>query len=275
MQTTENNELEELYLALEAFSNEANFAVNIGNFVARKSANLVLNINKGLKRLIAWDFPLFEDLSPSTTRFYLNRGVDYSEHVKLPVGKPFGLKVEMIDYTTVLLGRAVVLNEIVDVVIEDSINRIASYINDPSLRAERRFTSLNKVDLEKLKKEETKYFLNTRQADGLFGELYNSFNDFITAEETMLQLRAKIEDGRLDKVKAKVENLNVLSETLIKAIEKKDVLDHQKPSREFIKHLSEELLYVAKCIEYYSIQMARIIETNNVLHETEKQLRSL
>lgn len=275
MHTTESVELNELYAALEAFSNEANFAVNVGNYLTRKSANLVLSIRKGLKQLITWDFPLMEDLEPGTTSFYLSKGVDYTTHSEMPVGKPFGLKVEMVDYTTVLLSRAVVLNEIVDRTIEGCINIVGSYINDPTLRAERRFNvSISPTaDLEQLRKEESKYFLNTRQADGLFKDLYNSFQDFITSERNMLELRARIEDGRLEKVKAKVENLNLLSETLIKALDDKNA--EVKPSREFVKHLGEKLLETAKWIEYYSIQMSRIVETNNVLHSTEKELRKL
>ncbi len=277
MDIDKKNDLEKMYLALEDFGNEAGMIFNASNYVKRKGSNLSLSIKKGLKYMFTWDFPLMEDLNPSSTKFFLNSGIDYSENSNLAVGKPFGLKVEMVNYTTVLLGRAVILNEIIDIVLDGTIHLISDFINNPELKNERRFNFSNKIsaNLERLKREEIGLFENTRQADGLFKDLYNSFNDFITSENNILLLRQKINDGRLELVKAKVEELGLLSEALFNGMENAATDNATAPSKEFLKTISDELLYVAKMVEYYSIQMSRIVETNNVLHETEKQLRTL
>ncbi len=271
------NDLEQLQIALEEFSMEAGFISSVGNYLARKGSNLSLSIRKGFKYMFTWDFPMMEDLNPNSMQFFLNRGIDYSEQSKLPVPKPFGLKVEMLDYTTVLLGRAVVLNEIVDHVVDGTTNMVSSYINDPTLRSEKRFSNLNRisVDLEQLKKDESKYFNNTRQADGQFGQIYNSFQDFIKSEQNIQQLRLMIDDGRLDKIQVKVDNLARMAEGLIEGLGRNVEDPKAKPSREFTKHLSDELMYCAKWIEYYGLQLTRIIETNNVLKGTEDILRKL
>lgn len=271
---TNKNDLETMLIALEEFSNEAGFVSNTGNFISKKMVSLAVVIKNGFKQLFTINFAPMEDLNPIATKLYLDRGIDYSEHLNLALAKPVGLKGELLPYTTTLLERGVILNSIVDKVLANTNRFVNDCINMESMWQDRRFTINNRLDLDlkDLIKEESKLFENNRQGDGLLKHIYNSFEDYRVCADNLIKLRAKIEDGRLEHVKSRTMDLNNSLGVLLELLNEAGA---DKVSKDFRKVLSEEIAYVAKWIEWYGIQLTHIIEVNNCIHSHEREFRKL
>ncbi len=273
----EAGNMETLYETLEMVSNEAQFIGNFVNYFNRKSANITVGIKEGFKYLTTYNYSPMETLNPVQTKFFLSSGIEYLDLKDFVGAKPFGLRVEMLPYTTELVKRVSLMTAVIDVLVKETTSTVANFVNNPTLRSERRFQSKAKmaVDLESIKREESKFFGTTRQAEEKFQSLYNSFNDFIQCENNLVDIRRDLKEGRLVELKTSLENLVALTSTLLEQAGQTPFDEREKPSKEFTEFVSSELLQAAKWTEWYALQMTRIIETNNCLALTEKELRSL
>lgn len=274
---TSTGNIETLYETLETISNEAQFIGNFVNYFNRKSANFKVGIKDGFNYLTTYNYAPLETLHPQNLKFFLNSGIEYLDLKDFVAVVPFGLRGELLPYTNELVRRVSLMSSVIDVVVKEATSTVASFINDPSLRSERRFKSNSKInfDLDSIKKEESKYFDATRRAQSKFQEVYNSFNDFITCEENLLTVRKELKEGQLVELKRSIENLCLLTTTLIEQIGKEPMDGRDKPSKEFSEFVAAEVTHAAKWTEWYALQMTRIIETNNCLATTEKELRTL
>lgn len=267
---------ESLVVALETISNEAQIVGNLFNYFNRKSANLAIGITDGFKCLTTYNYSPLLELNPARTEQFLVNGIEYLDQKDLVVGIPFGLKVEMVDYSTNLMANVSKMNFVMDHIVANCKITLGHFLSTPSLRSERRFekTYVTPVCLDGLKRTEGLNFDGTRKAQGTFHDYYNSFADFIQTERNLENAKGQIKHSLAD-VRKSVDDLSQINEALFKQLAIKPNNPLEQPSKEFTLHISEMLLYTAKWIEWYALQTTRLIETNNVVAETEKVLRKL
>ncbi len=267
---------ENLVIALETISNEAQIVGNIFNYFNRKSANLSIDIKNGFKYLTTYNYSPFLDLNPSKAEQFLVNGIEYLDQKDLVIGIPFGLKSEMVDYTTHLMSNVLLMNVVIDETLADCKSQLGQFLSIPSLRSEKRFDSIrtNSTSIDSLKQLEASFFDGTRKAQGKFHDYYNSFADFIQTERNLEEAKVKIKHS-LATVKKEVEVLSQITEAIFKQLAVKPNNPLEQPSKEFTLHLSAMLLETARWIEWYALQTTRLIETNNVVAATETDLRKL
>lgn len=262
--------IEGLFNDLEIVSTEAGFVGNLTNYFAKKSINLNISIREGFKYLTTWNYDPMLKLNPSQMANFVNH-LDYLQLEDMIVDQPVGFNGELLDYVTGLVQRAKVMEEIVTKVIQPATSRFGHYLTIPEDRAERRNFEFGidiNADLDSLIKADAKYFSTGRSSTTKFGNLFGSLNDFVMTERLMTEINTILKGGQTSTIKAAVDALSLTATSLVSRLDK-----DTKPSKEFAKMISEELAQVAKWVEWYSVQMTKIIETNNVLAKIEKDLR--
>lgn len=269
-------QFESLVIALETISNESQITGNLFNYFSRKSANLAIGIKDGFKYLTTYNYSPLLELNPSRSEQFLTNGIEYLDQKDLVIGIPFGLKSEMLDYSTNLLLNVSKMNFVMDEIVANCKSQLGQFLSIPSLRSEKRFENVvvTPVDLEGLKRTTANHFDGTRKAQGKFHDYYNSFADFIQTERNLEEAKGQIKHSLAD-VRKSVEDLSSITSALFKQLAIKPNNPMEQPSKEFTLHLSDMLLDTARWIEWYALQTTRLIETNNVVAETEKALRAL
>ena len=265
---------DKLFDALGTISTEAGYIGNVSNWFARKVSNMGVHIKEGFRYLTTWNYDPLLPLNPLSTSNFVST-LDYLEVEKIIVPQPAGFKGQILPYTVGLVSRAAIMAQVVEKVIKPAAARFGHYLSTPEDRAERRnFQYGIDIDqsIDQLVKADAQFFAANRQATASFGKLYGSMNDFAEAERYMAEVNTILKGGETSTVKNAVEALSQTVTALMERIGKDGDI---KTSSEFAKMMSEELTQVAKWVEWYSIQMTRIIETNNVIAATEKQLREL
>ncbi|AEH03599.1 virion structural protein [Pseudomonas phage PhiPA3] len=265
---------DKLFDALQTVSTEAGFIGNVSNWFARKAGNLNMNVREGFRYLTSWNYDPMQKLNVLQMRNFVET-LDYMTIETLRVSQPAGFRGELLPYTTGLQKRAQIMAEVVDKVIKPATARFGHYLSTPEERAERRHFQYGAElghDLDALIKADAAHFSSNRVATAKFGELFSSMNDFIECERNMVDVNTILNGGTTSTVKNAVEALSQTATALVDRIAKdKDI----KTSSELAKMIAEEIAEVARWVEWYSVQMTRIIETNNVLYSIEQELRAM
>lgn len=270
----EQTPTDNLFDAMNTISTEAGFIGNVSNYFQRKVSNFGIHVRDGFKHLTTWNYDPMLTLNPLSMTGFVTT-LDYFEVEKETCPQPAGFKGEILPYTDGLVVRARIMAQIVEKVIKPAAARFGHYITTPIDRAERRtFEYGIDIDqsIDQLVKDDAAYFAANRQVTASFGKLYSSLNDFVLAERNMVEVNTILKGGETSTVKTAVAALSQTATALMERIAKDSEI---KTSSEFAKMMADELTEVAKWVEWYAIQMTRIIETNNVLAATEKQLRDL
>jgi hypothetical protein len=263
-----------LFEQLGTISTEAMMMGNISKYFGRKVDSLSVSIQEGFKYLTTYNYDPMETLHPNQLQSCVN-GLDYFEVESLKISQPNGLKGEILPLTAMLVDHAKVMTLVLDEVIRPATSRFGHYLSLNFDRADRRdfeFGISIGADRMKLLEDESKLYTGTRQAQTTFGKAFNSFADFVSAERNMQTVSQLVHGGATDEIKKAVQALVQTSGALIRRIsEERSVTT----SNEFAKMISDQLAEAGRWVEWYSAQMTRIIETNNVLYEIEKDLLAL
>lgn len=263
-----------LFQDLDTISQEAMMMGNISNYFGRKVDSLSVSIQEGFKYLTTYNYDPMETLHPAQLETFV-ASLDFLEHDSVKVPQPNGLKGEILPLTAMLLEHARVMDQVLNEVIRPATTRFGHYLSIPFDRAERRDFEYGisiSADREKLIKAESTMWTGNRTAQTTLGKVFNSFSDFVAAERNMLEVNAIVKGGSTVEMKKAVNALSQTATALIRRIsEEKKVAT----SNEFAKMIGEQLAEVGRWTEWYAAQMTRIIETNNVLYEIEKEILSL
>lgn len=264
----------ELYKTLESISVEANYIGNVSNYFQRKLINLGINIKSGFEYLTTWNYDPMETLNPSAMSSFVGT-LDYLEMGKIIVPQPNGFKGELLPYTARLLQRTELMKEVIDTVIKPATARLGHYLANPVERSETRgfvFGVSTTIRLEDVLKKDREFFASNRQVTVMFNKLYSSLSEFVSCEQNMKETANAVSGGGVDDIRKSIKALVDITNALMS-----DIADNKlnETSKEFTKLLASELKVVAEWVEWYALTMTRIIETNNALAETEKQLRAL
>lgn len=263
-----------LFKQLNTISTEALVIGNFGRYFSRKADALSIAVQEGFKYLTTYNYDPMETLHPLQMDNYVST-LDFMDHEDLKIPQPVSFKGELLPYTALLLERAQTMNRVLTNVIQPATTRFGHYLSLPMDRAERRDFEygINIQDnRDKLNAEDAKMFGSNRSSTASLGTLFNSFSDFVAAERNMLTVRSTLGEGGMDQVKKAVQALTITAGALIKRLGEDQ---HNRPSGEFVKMISDQLTEVAKWVEWYAGQMTRIIETNNALYEAEKEILKL
>lgn len=265
---------ETMYEDLLMVSNEAAMAGNLQNYFSRKADLINMSVREGFRYLTTMNYNPMEQLNPMQMESLVS-GMVFEDHENVKVDQPTGFKGELLPYTTGLVARANVMTQVLNEVIRPAASRFGHYLSIPMDRAERRDFEAGvmiNVPLEQLIKDDAEYFAANRQGSASLGKLFTSFREFIESERNMTEVNAILSGGNTSEVKKAVDALSITATALIKRLGE----DKQnKPSNEFATMIGEQLTEVAKWVEWYSVQMTRIIETNNCLYAIEKEIRKL
>jgi len=265
----------DLFDQMEVVSQEALMSGNLVNYFSRKADNINMAVREGFRYLTTMNYQPMEPLNPMQMQSFVSSLV-FDEHESLKVDQPVGFKGDLYAYTTGLIARARIMDQVLDQVIRPAASRFGHYLSIPMDRAERRDFEQGvqiDLDLEQLVKDDSFYFTNNRQSTNSLGNLFGSFRDFVESENNMMQVQGILgSGGATTEVKRAVDSLSIVATALIKRLGEDKA---NKPSREFAVMIGEQLTLVAKWVEWYALQMTRIIETNNVLAAIEKDIRKL
>lgn len=272
--TIDPSPVDQLMNDLTVISNEAAIVGNLQNYFSRKADLININIREGFRYLTTMNYNPMEPLNPMQMESFVS-GLVFDEHESLKVDQPTGFKGELLPYTTGLVVRAKVMAQVLDQVIRPAASRFGHYLSVPMDRADRAEFEGGvcfEVPLEELIKEDAQYFAANRQSSASLGKLFTSFREFLESEQNMLTIQGILSGGNTSEVKKAVDALSITATALIKRLgDNKSV----RPSNEFASMIGEQLTVVAKWVEWYSVQMTRIIETNNCLYSIEKEIRKI
>ncbi|ARV76857.1 virion structural protein [Pseudomonas phage Phabio] len=264
-----------LFDQMEVVSTEAAITGNLVNYFSRKADKINMSIREGFKYITTMNYQPMEQLHPMQLESFLSTLV-FDEHESLKVSQPAGFKGELAPYTTGLLARARVMAQVMNDVIRPAASRFGHYLSIPMDRAERRDFEggiVTDLSIDQLIKDDAQFFAQNRSATASLGSLFGSFREVVEAENNMLAVQAILDGGAAsNEVKRAVDSLSVVATALITRLGEDT---KNKPSREFSVMIADQLTEVAKWVEWYAMQMTRIIETNNVLYSIEKELRKL
>jgi hypothetical protein len=263
-----------LFEQLGTISTEAMMMGNISKYFGRKVDSLNVSIQEGFKYLTTYNYDPMETLHPNQLQSIVN-GLDYFEVESLKISQPNGLKGEILPLTAMLVDHAKVMTLVLDEVIRPATSRFGHYLSLSFDRADRRdfeFGISIGADRMKLLEDESKLYTGTRQSQTTFGKAFNSFADFVSAERNMQTVSQLVHGGATDEIKKAVQALVQTAGALIRRISEER---STTTSNEFAKMISDQLAEAGRWVEWYSAQMTRIIETNNVLYEIEKELLAL
>lgn len=264
----------QLFEDLGTISNEAMSMGNISKYFGRKTDALSVSIQEGFKYLTTYNYDPMETLHPNQIASFTT-GLDFFEHEDLKIPQPNGLKDEILPLTVRLIEHARIMAQVVNEVIRPATSRFGHYLSIPFDRAERRdfeFGITLPVDRLALIEEESKLYLGNRISTTTLGKAFNSFSDFVTAERNMQVVNQLVHGGATGDIKKSVQALVQTASALVRRIGEERTTT---TSNEFAKMIGDQLAEAARWVEWYSAQMTRIIETNNVLYEIEKTLLKL
>lgn len=260
---------------MDVVSNEVAIAGNLANYFSRKADKINVSIREGFRYLTTMNYDPMEQLNPMQLESFLSTLV-FEEHEKLKVAQPAGFKGDMATYTTGLLARARAMDQVLDNVIRPAASRFGHYLTIPMDRAERRDFEhgvVTELSLEQLIKDDAAFFASNRGVTASLGDLFSSFREVVQSEQNMLEVRGILAGGgATSEVKRAVDSLSVVATALITRLGENG---QHKMSREFASMIADQLTVVAKWVEWYAVQMTRVIETNNVLYSIEKELFKL
>ena len=265
---------QQLFMALDTISTEAAFIGNMGNYFKRKLSHFGMSITEGFNYLTTWNYDPMLPLSPLIVRGAVDT-LDYLEVGGLMVQQPNGFKGELLPYTGKLIRRTEIMHRIIDNAIKPLTMRFGHYLANPSERSETRdfqFPVTLGNMLPELIKEDSEHFTNNRQATVKFNKLFSSMSEFVSCIENIHEVSNAVKAGGTEDIKGHVKNLVDTVNALMTDI---STNKEHEASKEFTKMLSEELKIAAQWVEWYAVQMTRIIETNNTLHANVQILRAL
>lgn len=261
----------QLFKDLYTVANEAMDMGNISKYFGRKVDSLSVSIQEGFKYLTTYNYEPMETLHPAQLAMFTD-SLDFLDHSDLKVPQPNGLKGEILPLTALLVEHAKVMQLVLTNVIRPATSRFGHYLTVPFDRAERRdfeFGINISADRDRLIQAESKFFAGGRAAQTTLGQVFNSFSDFVEAERNMQTVNTLLSGGGTDEMKKAVQALAQTSSALVRRMaEERKVTT----SNEFAKMVGEQLAEVGRWVEWYAGQMTRIIETNNVLFDIEKEI---
>lgn len=260
-----------LFQELGTVSTEAGFIGNVARYFSRRADSLNIAVREGFKYLTTFTYDPMETLHPGQMVSFV-QNLDYMELEDLKVAQPVGFKDKLLPYTASLLDRAKVMDQVLEQVIRPATARFGHYLTTPVDRAERRGFQYGVQigqSIDELVKADAQFFASSRSSTASFGKLFDSMSDFVGSERNMLEVNTVLKGGVTSDVKNAVNALSLTATALIDRIGKESDI---KTSSEFAKMMAEELTEVAKWVEWYAVQMTRIIETNNVLYAIEVEL---
>lgn len=263
-----------LFRDLSVVSNEAMLMGNISKYFSRKADSLSVSIQEGFKYLTTYNYDPMETLHPAQLDNFTST-IDFLDHESMKVPQPNGMKGELLPVTAMLLYHAKVMQKVLTDVIRPAATRFGHYLTVPFDRAERRDFEYGihiGEDRDRLIAEESKHFTSNRSSTTTLGKVFNSFSDFVTAERNMLEVSSLVNAGGTDDVKKAVMALTQTASALVRRMSEDSKIT---TSNEFAKMVSDQLTEVGRWVEWYAAQMTRIIETNNVLYEIEKEILKL
>lgn len=261
----------ELFKQLGTIATESFTIGNFARYFTRKSESLSIAVQEGFKYLTTFNYDPMDALHPAEMSNFVST-LDFMDLEDLKVAQPNSLKGDLLSYTALLVVHANTMQKVLDDVIKPATSRFGHYLSLPMDRAERKdfeFGIIIESDRDQLVKEEAKHFGSNRSSSVRLGDLFNSFDDFVTAERNMQTVKSIIGINSTNQVKEAVNALTVTASTLIRRLGEDA---NNKPSNEFVRMISEQLTEVARWVEWYSAKMTKIIETNNTLAAVEKTL---
>ena len=265
----------DIFKQMEVVSGESIISGNLVNYFSRKADKINMSIREGFRYMTTFNYDPMEPLNPMQMQSYFST-LQFMDHENMKVDQPVGFKGDLTAYTQSLLARARVMDKVLTEVIRPAASRFGHYLSTPLDRADRRDYEHGvsiAESIDDLVKDDARYFTAGRNATTSLGNLFGSFREFVEAEVNMLEVQVILKaGGSSTEVKRAVDSLSIVATALIKRLGE----DKQnKPSKEFASMIAEELTTVAKWVEWYAVQMTKIIETNNALASIEKDLRSI
>lgn len=258
-------------LSLEAFSlNDISKAIQ--NTLPRLSATFT----DTLRLMTRWDYSRPEVLSVSALRLKAKQ-LDYLEMDDISVPVPVGFQGKLSKYiehcqkTTYI--EMVALNNTALPYIAES---IAKYINEPELFNERFVSTLaDKSDdpIRKLVSEESAFFITrNRVSDRAYTDVFDSNTDMVEA----CILLNDINNNRWANANPKdihrhVTNISGVATTLLNNIQAMET----PPNKEHVAAIAYALESAARWVEWYSVSVARLLETTAAMKRMEKKLLRL
>lgn len=264
--------IRQFYKACERISMEAAEMGSIAGFFVRAGNNISMAIKRGFDLLTTYDYAPLPTLNPGNMRSIV-RTRDYLVYAEKYVAQPRGFNGNLHDYVLSMEPRILLLAQIKDNVLNPALQRLGYYVTNPTQRSDRRDFPGGAADVAqtgKLLADEAKWFSKgDNQATATFGQLFNSMNDFVTAEYKLVEYAKIMDKARPADVRAQVEALSANAQGLLKSLS----VESDNASKQLLQTIGNELSNVAKWVEWYAVQYTKLLETTQVFAVLEKELR--
>jgi hypothetical protein len=263
--------IRQFYFACESISMEAAEMGSIAGWFARMGSNVSMAVKRGFELMTTYDWAPLTTLYPSNMNTVM-RSLDYMEIQSKPVSQPRGFSGNLHDYVIGLAPRIQLACAIKANVIDPAIQRLGHYVTNPGERGDRRDFPGGAADIGQLAKllaEEAKYFKGGSDATASFGQLFSNNAEFVKAEFQMVEYGKLLAQTPPSAVKASVEQLSAVAQGLFKSLSS----ERDPASKQLIQTIGNELVAVAKWVEWYAVQITRLTETNAVFAQLERELR--
>lgn len=263
--------IRQFYIACESISMEAAEMGMISGWFARMGANVSMSIQRGFELMTTFNWAPLTTLYPSNMNTVM-RSLDYMAIQDKFVSQPRGFTGNLHAYVMEMAPRIQLATSIKANVIDPALKRFGHYVTNPTQRGDRRDFPGGAVDagqLAKLIADDAKYFKGGNNATTTFGSLFSNNAEFVKAEYQLVEYGKQLAQSSPEQVKDAVENLVIVSNGLFKSLSS----ERDPASKQLIQTLGNELVTVARWVEWYAIQITRLTEINQVFATLEKELR--
>lgn len=258
-------------LSLEAFSlNDISKAIQ--NTLPRLSATFT----DTLRLMTRWDYSRPEVLALNALRLKAKQ-LDYMEMGDVAIPVPVGFQGKLTKYLEhthkTTFNEMVTLN---DVTLPRIGEYLAKYINEPELFNERFVPMLGDKDVElipKLNSAESAFFIaGNRASDRAYTDVFDSNTDMVNATTLLNEINSSrwIKANPKD-IQRHVTALAGVATTLLNTIQAMET----PPSKEHVAAIAHALESAARWVEWYSVSVARLLETTAAMKRMEKKLLRL
>jgi hypothetical protein len=269
----ETLEIQRLVDACQTVSTEAFAVADIGKVISERLPKLSAALKDAFRFMTTWDFSRPEGLNAMSVSGVLRKN-HYTDIENIRVAKPVAFTGNLHQYCADLHDhRLKALLEVRENVLKETRARFAYYLNEldnlDEKRVEEGVIALNRSKLEDHIAAEAKWHIEgNRSNEANFGDLFDNNKQCIEAMTNINEVnKVRWQKANPKDVQKDTQALVKIAEALFDAIKKRGNV-----SKAVLKMLAQELELAGRWVEWYSVQVTRIIDTTTALKHTEKTL---
>ncbi len=269
----ETLEIQRLVESCQTVSNEAFAVSDIGKVVSERLPKLSAALKDAFRFMTTWDFSRPEGLNAMSISGILRKN-HYTDFADVRVAKPVAFTGNLHQYCKELdTERLEALIAIRENVLKACRKRFAYYLNDldnlDEKRVEEGIMALNRDLLNKHIEAEARWHIEgNRSNEANFGELFENNKQCVEAMTHINQVnKVRWAKANPKDVQKDTQALVKIAESLFGAIKKRGNV-----SKQVLKALADELELAGRWVEWYSVQVTRIIDTTTALKHMERTL---